>query len=142
MSEIILSTVKTWDGLAEAFADEIAKQYKSHLEHWHATAMDDREEQAMWEERIKNEPDEVRKKAFNRIKSIMGNPQYNRKYFVKKYVIFVDWSTIRITPATGFYNNMLDSGKDITSAFLVNVEYRIDMTEMRVIKIINSQTIK
>lgn len=142
MSEIILSTDKSWDGLAEAFANEIAKQYKSHLEHWHATAMDDRKEQTMWKEKIRVEPDEVKKKVFNRIKAIMSNQPYYRKYFLKKFKIFVDWSVIRITPATGFYKNMLESGDDITHAFPVNVEYRIDMTEMKVIKIVNSQPVK
>lgn len=142
MSEIILSTVKTWDGLAEAFADEIAKQYKSHLEHCHATAMDDKEEQAMWVRRIEIEPDLVKKKAFERIKSIMGNPQYNRKYYLKKYKIFVDWTMIGITTSTGFYSNLIQDGRDLTYAFPVNVEYHIDMTEMKIIKIIGSQPMK
>ena len=97
MSEKILCTVKTWNGLAEAFADEVAKRYKSHLEFWQATAMDDREEYAMWAERIRVEPDMVKEYALDRIKSIMENPQYNRKFYLKKYKIFVDWSIIQIT---------------------------------------------
>lgn len=140
MSEKILCTVKTWDGLAEAFADEVAKQYKSHLEFWQATAMDDREEYAMWAERIKLEPDKVKERALSRIKSIMENPQYNRKFFMKKFWIFVDWSMIRIIPETGFYRNLL--GRDITNAFPVNVEYRIDLTYMNIIKVTHSQTVK
>ena len=140
MSEKILCTVKTWDGLAEAFADEVAKQYKSHLEFWQATAMDDREEYAMWAERIKLEPDKVKERALSRIKSIMENPQYNRKFFMKKFWIFVDWTMIRIIPETGFYRNLL--GRDITNAFPVNVEYRIDLTYMNIIKVTHSQTVK
>ena len=138
MSEKILCTVKTWDGLAEAFADEVAKQYKSHLEFWQATAIDDREEYAMWAERIKLEPDKVKERALSRIKSIMENPQYNRKFFMKKFWIFVDWTMIRIIPETGFYRNLL--GRDITNAFPVNVEYRIDLTYMNIIKVTHSQT--
>lgn len=140
MSEKILCTVKTWDGLAEAFADEVAKQYKSHLEFWQATAIDDREEYAMWAERIKLEPDKVKERALSRIKSIMENPQYNRKFFMKKFWIFVDWTMIRIIPETGFYRNLL--GRDITNAFPVNVEYRIDLTYMNIIKVTHSQTVK
>ena len=140
MSEKILCTVKTWDGLAEAFADEVAKQYKSHLEFWQATAIDDREEYAMWAERIKLEPDKVKERALTRIKSIMENPQYNRKFFMKKFWIFVDWTMIRIIPETGFYRNLL--GRDITNAFPVNVEYRIDLTYMNIIKVTHSQTVK
>lgn len=140
MSEKILCTVKTWDGLAEAFADEVAKQYKSHLEFWQATAIDDREEYAMWAERIKLEPDKVKERALSRIKSIMENPQYNRKFFMKKFLIFVDWTMIRIIPETGFYRNLL--GRDITNAFPVNVEYRIDLTYMNIIKVTHSQTVK
>ncbi|MBQ7409905.1 MAG: hypothetical protein IJW20_00790 [Clostridia bacterium] len=140
MSEKILCTVKTWDGLAEALADEIAKKFKSHLEFWQATAMDDREEYAMWAERIRLEPDKVKERALAKIKSIMGKPQYNRKFYLKKYKIFVDWSTIRITPATGFYQYLLE--RDITSSFPVNVEYRIDMTSMNVVKITHSQAMK
>lgn len=140
MSEKILCTVKTWDGLAKAFADEVAKQYKSHLEFWQATAMDDREEYAMWAERIKLEPDKVKERALSRIKSIMENPQYNRKFFMKKFWIFVDWTMIRIIPETGFYRNLL--GRDITNAFPVNVEYRIDLTYMNIIKVTHSQTVK
>lgn len=140
MSEKILCTVKTWDGLAEAFADEIAKRYKSHLEFWQATAMDDREEYAMWAERIRLEPAMVKEKALAKLKSIMGNPQYNRKFYLKKYKIFVDWSTIQITPATGFYRHLLE--RDITSAYPINVEYRIDMTSMNIVQITHSQTMK
>lgn len=141
MSEIILSTVKSWDGLAEAFAEEIAKQYKMHLEFWHASAMDDKAEQAMWEKRIKEEPDLVKTAAFNHIKSIMGSPQYNRRYYQKKYKIFVNWSMIQITNKSGFYRNLLP-GKDITQTFPVNVEYRIDMTQMSVIKVVHPQTME
>lgn len=140
MSEKILCTVKTWDGLAEAFADEVAKKYKSHLEFWQATAMDDREEYAMWAERIRIEPDRVKEKALSRIKSIMENPQYNRKFYLKKYKIFVDWSIIQITPATGFYQYLLE--RDITGAYPVNVEYRIDMASMNIVQITHSQTMK
>lgn len=141
MSEIILSTEKSWDGLAEALAEEIAKQYKSHLEFWHATAMDDRAEQAMWTERIKLEPDKVKVKAFSQIKSIMGSPQYNRRYYQKKYKIFVNWSMIQIMRDSGFYKTLLND-RDITHAFPINVEYRVDMTKMSVIKIIHSQPVK
>ena len=140
MSEKILCTVKTWDGLAEAFADEIAKCYKRHLEFWQATAMDDREEYEMWAERIRNEPDKVKENALARIKSIMEKPRYNRKFYLKKYKIFVDWSTIRIAPTTGFYQNLLE--RDITCAYSVNVEYHIDMTKMNVVQITHSQTMK
>lgn len=140
MSEKILCTVKTWNGLAEAFADEVAKRYKSHLEFWQATAMDDREEYAMWAERIRVEPDMVKEYALDRIKSIMENPQYNRKFYLKKYKIFVDWSIIQITPSTGFYRYLLD--RDITSAYPANVEYRIDMTKMNIVQITHSQTMK
>ena len=48
MSEEILCTARTRDELAKCFAEEVAKQYKSHLEFWQATAVDDREEYAMW----------------------------------------------------------------------------------------------
>ena len=137
MDKKILGTVKTWDGLAEAFADEIAKRYKSHLEFWQATAIDDREEHAMWAERIRIEPDKVKEKALIRIKSIMENPQYNRKFYLKKFKIFVDWNMIQITPSTGFHRHLLDH--DITSAFPVNVEYRIDMTSMDIVQITHSQ---
>lgn len=140
MSEKILCTVKTWDGLAEAFADEIANSHKRHLEFWQATAMDDREEYEMWAERIRTEPNKVKERALAKIKSIMENPQYNRKFYMKKFKIFVDWSTIRITPATGFYQHLLE--RDITSGFPVNVEYRIDMTNMSIIKITHSQNMK
>ena len=140
MSEIILCTTKTREGLAKAFADEMAKEYKRHLEFWQATAMDDREEFAMWNARIQNEPDKVRERVFNRVKSIMDNPQYNRKFYKKKFKIFVDWDTIRIFPATGFYQNLL--GRDITNAFSVNVEYLISIKNMNIVKITHSQTVK
>ena len=137
MDKKILATVKTWDGLAEAFADELAKRYKSHLEFWQATAIDDREEYAMWAERIRVEPDKVKEKALARLKSIMENPQYNRKFYQKKFKVFVNWSMIQITPETGFYRHLLE--RDITSAIPVNVEYRIDMTNMEIIQITYSQ---
>lgn len=140
MSEKILCTEKTRDGLAKAFADEIAKEYKRHLEFWQATAMDDREEFAMWAARIQNEPDKVRERTLNRIKSIMDNPQYNRKFYKKKFKIFVCWDTIRIIPAAGFFRNLL--GRDITNAFSVNVEYLISMKDMNIVKITHSQAVK
>lgn len=140
MSEEILCTVKTWDGLAEAFAEEIAKKHKEHLEFWQATAVDDREEYLVWAERIRLEPGKVKEKALSKIKSIMENPQYNRKFYLKKYKIFVDWSVVRIAPATGFYRYLLE--RDITSAYPANVEYRIDMTHMNLVKITHSQTMK
>ena len=44
MSEEILCTARTRDELAKCFAEEVAKQYRSHLEFWQATAVDDKEE--------------------------------------------------------------------------------------------------
>ena len=140
MREIILSTERSWNGLAAAFADVVAEQHKKHLEFCHATAMDDREEYAMWAERIRVEPEMVKENAMDRIQTIMGSPQYNRKFYLKKYKIFVDWSVIKITPQTGFYRYLLE--RDITSEFPVNAEYRIDMSSMKIIQITHSQPMK
>ena len=137
--KVILCTAETRDGLAEAFADVVAKKYKKHLEFWQASAVDDREEHAMWETRIQTEPDIVKERALKRIKSIMDNPQYNRKFFKKFWKVFVDWYTIRIVPSTGFYQNLL--GRDITNAFSVNVEYIINMRKKNVVKITHSQNV-
>ena len=84
MSEKILCTVKTWDGLAEAFADEVAKQYKSHLEFWQSTAMDDQKEHAMCADCRKLVPEMLRKIALANIKSIIENTPYPRKFYLKK----------------------------------------------------------
>ncbi len=138
MSDIVVCEVRTREGLAEAFAVEVAKKHKSNLEFWKATAMSDKEEYAMWEARIHNEPDIVKERAFNRIMSIMDNPQYNRKFYRKVWMIFVDWSTIRIVPSTGFYRNLL--ARDITNSIPANVEYLISMKDMSITQIIHSQS--
>lgn len=139
MSEEILCTARTRDELAKCFADEVAKQYKSHLEFWQATAADDKEEYAMWGARMQHEPDTVRERALNRIKAVMANPKYHRKYFRKVLKVFVDWDVIRIIPLTGFYQNLL--ARDITHAFPINVEYLINLKTMTVVKIIHSQRV-
>lgn len=140
MSEKILCTVEKRDDLAAAFATVVAKKYKGHLEFWQATAMDDREEHLMWEGRIQSEPDVVKERALNRIKSIMDNPKENRKFYKKFWKFFVDWGTIRVIPSTGFYQNLL--GRDITNAFSVNVEYLIRMRNKQIVQITHSQNVK
>lgn len=137
--KVILCTSKTRESLAEAFAGVVAEKYKAHLEFWQASAVDDKEEYAMWEKRIQTELDIVKERALKRIKSIMDNPQYNRKFFKKFWKVFVDWDIIRIVPSTGFYKNLL--GRDITNAFSVNVEYLIDMRKKNVVKITHSQNV-
>ena len=139
MSGELLCTARTLDELANCFADEIAKQYKSHLEYWQATAVDDREEYAMWEGRIQREPDTVRERVLNRIKAVMANPQQYRRYFRKVLKFFVNWNLIRIVPSTGCFQNLL--ARDITHAFAVNVEYLINLKEMKVVKIVHSQKV-
>ena len=140
MSEKILCTGNERNDLAEAFAAEVASKYKSYLEFWRSTAVDDRNEYAMWTARIENEPGVVKERALKRIKSIMDNPQYNRKFYKKIWKVFVDWETIRIVPSTGFYKNLL--GRDITNAFSVNVEYCISMRNQRLVQITHSQNVK
>ena len=140
MSKKILCTGNERNDLAEAFATEVANKYKSHLEFLQATAVDDRNEYAMWTARIENEPGVVKERALKRIKSIMDNPQYNRKFYKKVWKVFVDWETIRIVPSTGFYKNLL--GRDITNAFSVNVEYIISMRDQRLVQITHSQNVK
>lgn len=136
---VILCTAETRDGIVEAFAGVVAGKYKTHLEFWQASAVDDREEYAMWADRIQTEPDIVKEQALKRIKSIMENPQYNRKFFKKIWKVFVDWDIIRIVPSTGFYQNLLE--RDITNAFSINVEYQIDFRKKRVVKITHSQNV-
>ena len=139
MSEEILCTARTRDELAKCFAEEVAKQYKSHLEFWQATAVDDREEYEMWGVRMQYEPDTVKERVLNRIKAVMANPQYHRKFFRKVLKVFVDWDVIRIIPKTGFYQNLL--ARDITHAFPINVEYLINLKTMTVAKIIHSERV-
>lgn len=139
MSGEILCTARTRDELAECFAAEVARQYKSHLEYWQTTAVDDKEEYAMWGTRIQHEPDTVRERVLNRIRSVMANPQYYRKYFRKVLKVFVDWDVIRIIPQTGFYQNLM--ARDITNAFSINVEYLINLKDMTVVKIVHSERV-
>ena len=88
MSKEILCTAQTREELAECFAEEVAKQYKCHLVFCQTTAMDDQEEVAMWEVRIQNEPATVKERVLNRIKSVMANPTYYRRYFKKVWKVF------------------------------------------------------
>ena len=88
---------------------------------------------------MQHEPDTVKERVLNRIKAVMANPQYHRKYFRKVLKVFVDWDVIRIIPKTGFYQNLL--ARDITHAFPINVEYQINLKTMTVAKIIHSERV-
>lgn len=138
MSEERIFSGNTVEEVAQAFAEEVTRDYLRHLEYWQATAVDDREEYRQWEIKIESEPEMMEKNAFDKILKIMQEPQENKQYFKKKWCFLRSKDVISITKSSGFYKDLLP-GEDIEHAFPTNVEYLIDTKRLIAIKKIYSQ---
>ena len=122
MSEVVYKTVEE---IAQAFAEIVSRNYLKNLQFWQATAADDLDEFLDWEEKIKTEPEKVKKAAFEKILQIMQEPQKNKQFY-KKGFFFRSKNIIRVSTESGYYKDLLPD-KDITHTVAVNVEYIIDI---------------
>lgn len=138
MQEGTIFLGNTLEEVAQALAEEIRRNYLSHLEFWQATAMDDPHEFYQWKKKIESEPSVVQRNAFDKILKIMQNPKDNKKYFKKKWRFLRSKHVISVTKSSGFYQDLLP-GKDIEHTVSVNVEYLIDKRHMTVVKKVYSQ---
>ena len=130
MHKEIIFSGNTVNQVAERFASIVSRKYLESLQFWKATAMENTEEEEYWEKKIKTEPEEVKKCAYEKILKIMGgtdNPYLKRKGAFGRKVI------ISITRSSGFYEGLLD-GKDIKCSVEPNVEYLIDQKNLSIEK--------
>lgn len=137
--EIVFSG-KTMDSVAMRFAEIVARNYSKDLEYWKVTAVDDRYEFQLWEERIKKEVPEIKQQAYAKISSIMKSAGDDKRYFIKskKHWYSKGIELIRITRECGFYDDLLTEDSNVRSTVFVNVEYLIDRHECTIKRIVHS----
>ena len=120
----------TVNQVAERFASIVSQNYLNTLLLWKTTAMQDTEEVEYWNQKIKSEPEKVKKRTYEKILKIIGkmdSPYLKRKGLFGRRVV------ISITRSSGFYGDLLD-GKDIKGSVEPNVEYWIDRKNLTIEK--------
>lgn len=122
--EELIFSGSTVEELAEAFSELVSRNYLTELNFWRMAAIKEVDDSPYWENRIEEEPKEIKLNAYAKTLSIMQYPDRNKQFF-KRRGFLRRRHVISITRSSGFYDNLLPR-RDVKHTVTANIEYLID----------------